>query len=49
MAWRVSKLKQLRLLRLVKTTEAVTLKGLTATAGAKAWIEALGGKLVEEV
>ena len=37
--------------KVIKTGElkiAVTLKGITATAGAKAAIEAAGGKLVEQ-
>ncbi len=44
--------EQIKSVKVIKTgelTKAVTLKGLTATAGAKAAIEAAGGKLVEEV
>ena len=44
--------EQIKSVKVIKTgelTKAVTLKGLTATAGARAAIEALGGKLVEEV
>lgn len=44
--------EQIRSVKVIKTgelTKAVTLKGLTATAGAKAAIEAAGGKMVEEV
>ena len=44
--------EQIKTVKVIKTgeiTKAVTLKGLTATAGAKAAIEAAGGKLVEEV
>jgi large subunit ribosomal protein L15 len=44
--------EQIKSVKVIKTgelTRAVTLKGLTATAGAKAAIEAAGGKLVEEV
>ena len=44
--------EQIKAVKVIKTgeiTKAVTLKGLTATAGAKAAIEAAGGKLVEEV
>ena len=41
--------EQIKAVKVIKTgeiTKAVTLKGLTATAGAKAAIEAAGGKLV---
>jgi large subunit ribosomal protein L15 len=44
--------EQIKSVKVIKTgelTKAVTLKGLTATAGARAAIEAVGGKLVEEV
>lgn len=44
--------EQIKAVKVIKTgeiTKAVTLKGLTATAGAKAAIEAAGGKLLEEV
>jgi large subunit ribosomal protein L15 len=44
--------EQIKSVKVIKTgelTRAVTLKGLTATAGAKAAIEAAGGKLLEEV
>jgi large subunit ribosomal protein L15 len=44
--------EQIKSVKVIKTgelTKAVTLKGLTATAGAKAAIEAAGGKMVEEV
>jgi len=44
--------EQINSVKVIKTgelTKAVTLKGLTATAGARAAIEAVGGKLVEEV
>ena len=44
--------EQIKSVKVIKTgelTKAVTLKGLTATAGAKAVIEAAGGKMVEEV
>jgi len=44
--------EQIKSVKVIKTgelTKAVTLKGLTATAGARAAIEAAGGKLVEEV
>ena len=44
--------EQIKAVKVIKTgelTKAVTLKGLTATAGAKAAIEAAGGTLVEEV
>ena len=44
--------EQIKSVKVIKTgqlTRAVTLKGLTATAGARAAIEAAGGKLVEEV
>ena len=44
--------EQIKAVKVIKTgeiTKAVTLKGLTATAGAKAAIAAAGGKLVEEV
>ena len=44
--------EQIKSVKVIKTgelTRAVTLKGLTATAGARAAIEAVGGKLVEEV
>lgn len=43
--------EQIKSVKVIKTgelTRAVTLKGLTATAGARAVIEAAGGKLVEE-
>jgi large subunit ribosomal protein L15 len=43
--------EQIKSVKVIKTgelTKAVTLKGLTATAGAKAAIEAAGGKMVEE-
>ena len=42
--------EQINSVKVIKTGElsiAVTLKGITATAGAKAAIEAAGGKLVE--
>jgi len=42
--------EQIKSVKVVKTgelTRAVTLKGITATAGARAAIEAAGGKLVE--
>ena len=42
--------QQIKSVKVVKTgelTRAVTLKGITATAGARAAIEAAGGKLVE--
>ena len=42
--------EQITSIKVIKTGEikiAVTLKGLSATAGAKAAIEAAGGKLVE--
>ena len=42
--------EQINAIKVIKTGEikiAVTLKGITATAGAKAAIEAAGGKLVE--
>ena len=44
--------EQINAIKVIKTGElkiAVTLKGITATAGAKAAIEAAGGKLVELV
>ena len=44
--------EQIKSVKVIKTgelTKAVTLKGLTATAGARAAIEAVGGKMVEEV
>ena len=44
--------EQIKSVKVIKTgelTRAVTLKGLTATAGARAAIEAAGGKIVEEV
>ncbi len=44
--------EQIKSVKVIKTgelTKAVTLKGLTATAGARAAIEAAGGKLLEEV
>jgi len=44
--------EQIKSVKVIKTgelTKAVTLKGLTATAGARAAIEAVGGKLLEEV
>jgi large subunit ribosomal protein L15 len=44
--------EQIKSVKVIKTGElnrAVTLKGLTATAGAKAAIEAAGGKILEEV
>ena len=44
--------EQIKSVKVIKTgelTKAVTLKGLTATSGARAAIEAVGGKLVEEV
>lgn len=44
--------EQIKAVKVIKTgeiTKAVILKGLTATAGARAAIEAAGGKLVEEV
>jgi large subunit ribosomal protein L15 len=44
--------EQIKSVKVIKTgelTKAVTLKGLTATAGARAAIEAVGGKLVEAV
>ena len=43
--------EQIKSVKVVKTGDlnrAVTLKGITATAGARAAIEAAGGKLVEE-
>jgi large subunit ribosomal protein L15 len=43
--------EQIKAVKVIKTgdiTKAVTLKGLTATAGARAAIEAAGGKMVEE-
>ena len=43
--------EQIKSVKVIKTGEfsrAVTLKGITATAGARAAIEAAGGKLVEE-
>jgi large subunit ribosomal protein L15 len=43
--------EQINAVKVIKTGElkrAVTLKGLTATAGAKAAIEAAGGKLVDQ-
>ena len=42
--------EQINAVKVIKTGElkiAVTLKGIAATAGAKAAIEAAGGKLVE--
>ena len=44
--------EQINAVKVIKTGElsiAVTLKGITATAGAKAAIEAAGGKLVDLV
>jgi len=44
--------EQIKSVKVIKTgelTRAVTLKGLTATAGARAAIEAAGGKILEEV
>ena len=44
--------EQINSVKVIKTgelTRAVTLKGLTASAGARAAIEAAGGKIVEEV
>ena len=44
--------RQITSVKVIKTGElkiAATLKGLTATAGAKAAIEAAGGKLIESV
>jgi large subunit ribosomal protein L15 len=44
--------EQIKSVKVIKTgelTRAVTLKGLTATAGARAAIEAVGGKILEEV
>jgi len=44
--------EQIKSVKVIKTgelTKAVTLKGLTATAGARVAIEAVGGKLLEEV
>ena len=44
--------EQIKSVKVIKTgelTRAVTLKGLTARAGARAAIEAAGGKIVEEV
>jgi large subunit ribosomal protein L15 len=44
--------EQIKSVKVIKTgelTRAVTLKGLTATAGARAAIEAAGGKIVEDV
>jgi large subunit ribosomal protein L15 len=44
--------EQINAVKVVKTGElkrAVTLKGLTASAGAKAAIEAAGGKVLTEV
>lgn len=44
--------EQIKSVKVIKTGElsrAVTLKGLTATAGARAAIEAAGGKILEEV
>lgn len=44
--------EQIKSVKVIKTgelTRAVTLKGLSATAGARAAIEAAGGKIVEEV
>lgn len=43
--------EQIKSVKVIKTgdlSRAVTLKGITATAGARAAIEAAGGKLVEE-
>ena len=43
--------EQIKSVKVIKTGDlnrAVTLKGITATAGARAAIEAAGGKLVEE-
>lgn len=43
--------EQIKAVKVIKTgeiTKAVTLKGLTASAGARAAIEAAGGKMVEE-
>jgi large subunit ribosomal protein L15 len=43
--------EQIKAVKVIKTgdlSRAVTLKGITATAGARAAIEAAGGKLVEE-
>ena len=44
--------EQIKSVKVIKTgelTRAVTLKGLTASTGARAAIEAAGGKIVEEV
>mgnify|MGYP000370190566 CR=1 FL=1 len=44
--------EQIKSVKVIKTgelTRAVTLKGLTATAGARSAIEAAGGKILEEV
>ena len=44
--------EQIKSVKVIKTgelTRAVTLKGLTASAGARAAIESAGGKIVEEV
>ena len=44
--------EQIKSVKVIKTgdlTRAVTLKGLTATAGARAAIEAAGGKILEAV
>ena len=44
--------EQIKSVKVIKTgelTRAVTLKGLTASAGARAAIEAAGGKILEEV
>ena len=43
--------EQIKSVKVIKTGDlnrAVTLKGITATAGARAAIEAVGGKIVEE-
>ncbi|MEI7532397.1 MAG: 50S ribosomal protein L15 [Betaproteobacteria bacterium] len=43
--------EQIKSMKVIKTGEinrAITLKGITATAGAKAAIEAAGGKIIEE-
>jgi len=44
--------EQINAVKVIKTGEikrAVTLKGLTASAGARAAIEAAGGKVLEQV
>ena len=44
--------EQINAVKVIKTGEikrAVTLKGLTASAGARAAIEAVGGKVLEQV